>query len=206
MKIILWCLCTACFIGCFPMQQTTESDTPQLLFQSPLPALPPAVEKLPSEITLAMHVLENGTVEQVRFSKSSGSIEWDSLAVTVIKQWRFSPARMNNKPFSTWFHMRAPLHYASPLVFSLAEILCDAKETADSMYDALGQGQDFGTLAKQYSIDTSRENHGIIGEMDVYCYPESIRSNLKDLDVEEYTKPLPYGTRYVIFKRIHKTE
>jgi protein TonB len=206
MKIILWCLCTACFIGCFPIQQTSESDVPLLLFQSPLPALPASVEKLPSEISLAVFVLENGTVEQVRFSKSSGSSEWDSLAVSAIKQWRFSPARVNNKPFSTWFHMRAPLHYASPLLLSLAEILCATKETADSIYEALEQGQEFSTLVNQYSIDTSRENHGIIGEVDVYCYPENVRNTLKGLDIGDYTKPLLYGNHYAIFKRLKKTE
>jgi len=206
MKIILWCLCTACFIGCFPIQQISESDAPQLLFQSPLPALPTSIEKLPSEISLAVFVLENGTVEQVRFSKSSGSNEWDSLAVSAIKQWRFSPARLNSKPFSTWYHLRAPLHYASPLLFSLAEILCVTKEIADSIYEALDQGKEFSKLAKQYSIDTSRDNHGIIGEVDVYCYPENIRSTLKGLDIEDYTKPLLYGNHYVIFKRIKKTE
>jgi TonB family protein len=206
MKIISWCLSTTCFIGCFSIQQTTELDAPQLLFQSPLPALPASIQKLPSEISLAVFVQVNGTVEQVRISKSSGSNEWDSLAVMTIKQWRFSPARMNGKPYSTWFHMRAPLHYASPLPLSLAEILCATKETADSIYEALEQGQEFSKLAKQYSNDTSRENPGVLGEVDVYCFPENIRTALKGLDIEDYTKPILYGDSYVIFKRIKKTE
>jgi TonB family protein len=204
MKIIILCLCTACFIGCFPIQQTDAPEPPQLIFQSPLPALPASIKTLPTEISLAVFILENGTVRQVRFSKSSGSFEWDSLATLAIKQWRFIPAHINNKPFSTWFHMRAPLHYANPLTFSLAEILCATEERADSIYKALEQGQEFSELAKRYSLDTSRENYGIIGEVNVYCYPENIRYTLAHLENEEYTKPLLYGNHYVIFKRIKK--
>jgi TonB family protein len=204
MKIIIWCLYTVCLIGCLPIQQTAELDAPKLIFQSPLPALPASIKKLPTEISLAVFILENGSVEQVRLSKSSGSSEWDSLAALAIKQWRFIPAQINNKPFSIWFHMRAPLHYANPLTFSLAEILCATEERADSIYEALEQGHEFSELAKQYSIDTSCENHGIIGDVNVYCYPENIRYALAHLEIEEYTKPLIYGNHYIIFKRIKK--
>jgi TonB family protein len=204
MKILIWCLCTACFAGCYSFQQTAEPGVPQLIYQSPLPAFPATIQNLPSEISLSVFVLENGTVEQVRFSKSSGSNGWDSLAVIAMKQWRFSPARINNKPISTWFHMRAPLQYTNPMPFSLAEIICATKETADTIYKSLEQGQEFSELVKRYSIDTSRENYGIIGEVDVYCYPKNIRRALLRLDIEEYTKPLPYGDHYIIFKRIKK--
>ena len=206
MKIVLWCLCTTCFIGCLPIPQTEKPDTPQLIFQSPLPVLPGTIQKLPSEISLALFILEDGTVNQLRFSKSSGSIEWDSLAALTIMQWRFSPARLNNKPYRTWFHLRARLHYANPLVLSLAEILCARKEQADSIYEALNHGDEFSVLVRRYSIDTSRENWGIIGEVNVYCYPEHIRRTLARLDVEEYTKPLFYGNQYIIFKRMKKAE
>jgi TonB family protein len=206
MKIILWCLCTACFIGCLPIPQTEETDIPQLIFQSPLPVIPATIQKLPSEINLAVFILENGTVNQVRFSKSSGSNEWDSLAASTIMQWRFSPARLNNIPFSTWFHLRAPLHYANPMVLSLAEILCATEEQADSIYEALEHGDEFNVLARRYSIDTSRENRGILGAVNVYSYPEHIRHMLVGLDIGEYTKPMVYGNQYIIFKRMKKAE
>jgi TonB family protein len=204
MKIIIWCLCTICLAGCFSIEQTPESVVPQLLFQSPLPALPESIQKKPSEINLAVFILENGTVEQVRFSKSSGSHEWDSLAALVIKQWRFSPARIDNKLISTWFHIQARLRYANPLPLSLAEIVCATKDIADSVYEALKQRQDFSELVNRYSIDSTRENHGIIGEVNAYCYPENIRLILTHLEIEDYTKPILYGDQYVIFKRIKK--
>lgn len=204
MKVIIFCLGTACLIGCLPFQQTGEPEAPQLIFQVPLPVIPESDQKLPSEISLTIFVLENGTVEQVRFSKSSETEEWDSLAVLAIKQWRFTPARLNNKPYNTWYHMRAPLHYTAPLFLTLAEITCATEETADSIYDALDQGREFSDLVKLYSLDTSRENHGIIGEVNIYCYPEHIRHSLTRLDIEDYTKPILYGDKYVIFKRMKK--
>ena len=205
MKRIRWCLCTVCIAGCISLQQTVDSDAPQLLYQTPLPAYPASIQRLPTEITLAVYVLENGTVEQVRISKSS-SARWDSLAMIAIKQWRFSPARTNGRPFSTWFHMRAPLHYTGPLSLFLAEILCMTKAAADSIYEALERGQDFGVLARRCSIDTLRETGGVIGEVNIFCYPENIRGALKQLDIGEYTKPLLYGNQYILFQRIKKAD
>jgi len=149
MKYFLWIFIAACLSGCFSIQQIPESETPQLLFQTPLPPLPETIQKLPSEISLAIYVLENGTVDKVRLSKSSGSEKWDSLAVQSIMQWRFNPARTNQKPFSTWFHMRAPLRYTAPLPMTLAEILCSSKDIADTIYETIGEGQKYTELERK---------------------------------------------------------
>ena len=76
--------------------------------------------------------------------------------------------------------------------------------TPGSIYDALNQGREFSELVKLYSLDPSRENQGIIGEVNIYCYPEHVRHSLTRLDIEDYTKPILYGNKYVIFKRIKK--
>jgi TonB family protein len=202
MKIIIGCLCAAFMAGCFSIQQTGESSAPQPLFQSPLPALPESIQKPPSVLSIAVFILENGTVDKVQFMKSSGNAAWDSLAAVTIKQWRFAPARINGNPVGTWYHMRAPLHYAAPVFMSLAEIICDTKETADSAYEKLEQGHDFGDLVSQYSIDTSKTHYGVIGRTNIYSYQENIRDNLTRLDIGGHTKPIQYGNQYVIFKRL----
>jgi TonB family protein len=204
MKIVILCVCIACLVGCISFQQTDELTAPKLLFQTPLPAPPESVQDPPTTINLVVYILENGTVEQVRLLKSGGSSKWDSLISETIKQWKFTPARSNNAPISTWYYLRARLHYASPIIVSLSEILCTTKEVADSIYMALERGQEFNKLAREYSIDPSHENDGIIGEVNIYCYPENIQRILTHLDLEEYTQPIPYGDHYIVFKRTRK--
>jgi hypothetical protein len=119
-------------------------------------------------------------------------------------RWQFVPAHMNDKPISTWFHLRAPIRYKNPEFFTLAEIVCNEKEKIDSMYQELQQGQDFGELAEQYSVISSREKKGEIGDVNIYCYPEYIRKQISLLGPNKFTQPLKYGERYIIFKRLNK--
>jgi parvulin-like peptidyl-prolyl isomerase len=121
-----------------------------------------------------------------------------------MKQWRFTPARMDNKPVGSWFHMQSTLRYANPQLMNLAEILCTTEEEADSVYRAIEEGQNFSELAMRFSVDPSREMSGILGEVDINLYPEIIRKPLSKLSINEYTKPIQYGDLFAIFKRLKK--
>jgi TonB family protein len=202
MKYFICFLCISCLTGCYSIQQTTESIAPQLMLQSPLPEFPESIKKPPTEISAALHILENGMVDNVKLLKSSGSQTWDSLAATIMMKWRFSPAQIESKPVSTWFHMRAPLHYAKPVIIYLAQIVCATKETADTVYNSLKSGQDFNDLYLQYSIDTLQGNRGVMGPINIYSYQENIRDRLTDLDEGDYTNPLKFGEHFIIFKRL----
>jgi len=204
MRLFIAVIIIAVFIGCVPTQQIADISIPQSLVQDPLPALPESIQDAPSEIFIALYIKEDGSVEKVRFVKGSGSIAWDSLAINTIMRWQFIPAHMNDKPISTWFHLRAPLHYKNPELFTLAEIVCNDRETIDSTYKELQQGQDFGELAERYSVVSSREKKGEVGNVNIYCYPEYIRKHLSFLGLNEFTPPLKYGERFIIFKRIKK--
>jgi parvulin-like peptidyl-prolyl isomerase len=87
---------------------------------------------------------------------------------------------------------------------NLAEILCTTPEEADSVYEAIEQGNDFGELAMRYSVDPSREMKGILGEVNINMYPENIYKSLGKLTVNACTKPIKYDDLYVIFKRLKK--
>jgi TonB family protein len=204
MRFFIVVIIIAAFIGCVPTQQIADTSIPQILVQDPLPALPESMQNTPSEISMALFITEDGSVTKVRLMKSSGSSSWDSLAVATILRWQFVPAHTNDKPISTWFHLRAPIRYMRPMYVTLAEIVCTTRERIDSVYKALKQEQDFNELAVSYSIDPSRGNKGVLGEMNIFCYPEQIRRILSDLEIDEFTKPIQYGDQFVIFKRLKK--
>lgn len=153
---------------------------------------------------MILFISENGSVENIRLRKASGDAAWDSLAAASIKQWRFSPARFENRSVSTWFRLRLTVRYANPIYFPLAEILCNREEDADSVYVALQRGEDFGELAMKYSVAPSRIMKGFLGEVDINLYTESIYKAIQQLSVEEYTQPLKFGEQFVIFKRLQK--
>jgi TonB family protein len=204
MRLAIFLLCIVCLVGCSSMKQTPDASAPQLLLKHPLPPVPESFSRLSFDLDIVLFILEDGSVSKARLLKGSDDASWDSLAVASIKQWRFTPARTGNQPFSTWFHLRTTVIYAKLQIMNLAEILCTTPEEADSVYEAIEQGHDFGELAMRYSVAPTREMKGILGEVNINMYPEDIFKSLEKLDINAYTKPIKYGDLYVIFKRLEK--
>jgi TonB family protein len=202
MKPTIFFLCLVFLAGCSSMEQISDGSVPKLLIQSPLPPFPETLTQPVFELEIVMFIMEDGTVGKTRMLKGSGDAAWDSLALSTMKQWRFTPARMDNKPIGSWFHMKSTLRYANPQHMNLAEILCTTDEEADSVYDLIEKGQNFNELAMRYSVDPSREMSGMLGDIDINMYPENIRKRLSKLTINDYTKPIPYGDLYAIFKRL----
>ena len=204
MKLPILLICIVCFVGCSFMKEIPDGTVPHLLIRSPLPPFPETLTHQVAELEIVIFVLEDGTVGKTHMLKGSGDAAWDSLALSSMKQWRFTPARMDNKPVSSWFHMQSTLRFANPQYMSLAEILCKTEEEADSVYDTIGQGKNFNELAIRCSIDSSREMSGVLGNVNINLYPENIRKHLSKLDMNDYTRPIKYGDLYAIFKRLEK--
>ena len=53
--------------------------------------------------------------------------------------------------------------------------------------------QDFSELALKYSISTTRNKKGFIGNVDIKHYSKEISDILAELDEGEFTKPIKYG-------------
>jgi TonB family protein len=202
MKHIIVILCVGGLLGCTASQQTTDTSNPQLLYQHPLPEFPQSKTVPPMKMELAFLIGEDGSVLDARLANSSGNTEWDSSAIGALRQWKFFPVRQNNKPIRRWIHLDATIKYDSPINFYLAEILCPTVEQADSIFQVLTLGQNFGELASKLSLAPSREKNGVLGEVNIYCYPEGIRKHLTKLGKEEITEPIQYGDNFVIFKRL----
>ena len=203
MKHIILFLCISLLAGCSSAPTYDLPYTlPQLLEQSPLPALPTSVYRTRLELSLHMLILESGSVGMVKLLNTSGSVSWDSLAVASIRKWRFAPATVNDKPIRLWIRQRACVQCVEPILIPLSEILLKSREEADSVYQALKRGEDFGSLAAKYSIAVSRERQGALGEVDLHRYTENIQRILQDLSADEFTEPINYGQNVIIFKKM----
>jgi TonB family protein len=174
---------------------------PHLVEQEPFPPLPPALSQGRLQIDLRLQVAEDGTVSKGDILNASGDAAWDSLALTKIKKWRFSPAVYNGKPMAMWINIAARIKFEEPLFMRLSEIVCPSIAIADSVHALLTSGADFGLLATNFSISQSKDQRGDLGQIDICRYRDEVRKVLTDLKVDQVSDPVAVGDRYVIFKR-----
>lgn len=188
--------------ACSSTQETIGLTLPELVYQYPLPAFPKPLSTSQIRIELKILVSENGSVRTVEILNSSGILSWDSSAIVAIRQWKYSPARYNDKPVTIWLRQTAVVKFSDPHYVLLAEILFENEDIADTAFALLEQGADFTEVVKQYSISTSRSSNGALGSVNVQIFPEQIKKVILKLDNGSYTAPIKYGEHYAIFKRV----
>ncbi|MEW6652186.1 MAG: energy transducer TonB [Bacteroidota bacterium] len=200
MKKLIVCCCLV--FGCTTNQISQKySNLPMLLEHTELPHIPRRFINPEFRLVVKMLIDEKGKVARAELLNGSSDPHWDSLACSSIKKWKYEPARIDNKPVNIWLVQKVKIQYEEPHFITLSQILCDSYDSVLVVLSKLNKGDDFGALAKKYSSDSSKYTNGFLGKKDVLLYPESINRILKRLAVDEYTQPLKYGNRYVIFKR-----
>ncbi len=201
MKLLFFFLSLVCLWGCSVFQNSTKNIAPRLLLQQPLPAVSSKMQP-GLKLSMDLYVKTDGTVGAVKLLNTSGDKNWDSLAIESIKKWQFTPAVVDDKDVGIWMRQTVVIEYMDPQIIPLAEIVCPTLEEADSVYEALDKGNDFGDLAVLHSIAKSKEQKGNLGKIDIRRYPENIRQELIKLQADEYTSPMEYGNNYIILKRL----
>ncbi|MFA6540260.1 MAG: TonB family protein [Bacteroidota bacterium] len=202
MKPLLCTICVLFFSACSSTQQVSELVLPELLIQQPLPPFPASFVSPTVKIDLEILVIEDGSVKHVRLLSTSGNPEWDSTALLAIKNWRYSPAIYQGKPVRLWLHQTATVQFSQPHLVPLAEIICTTQEEADTAYARLAEGCEFCDMVLMYSISSSKQQRGSLGEVNIHLYPDHVERALEQLAENEFTKPIKFGDKYIIFKRI----
>ena len=202
MKRSLLLLLAALMPGCLPPQSNLPPDAlPHPIGELSLPVYPPSsVPKLHLEVRA--FITADGTVREAQFSPHSGNDLWDSLAVSSIRRWRFTPAMQGGAAVSVWIRFPMTVHFGEPRPVTLAEIVCPTRELADSLYSLLLDGADFGVLARQFSSARSRTRDGHLGKVNLGAYSLTVQMTVTSIGEGEVTGPLRIGDGYVIFKRV----
>jgi TonB family protein len=199
-------LCVLFILGCAPFKPTIDHSTPQLLLQHPLPPLPSSFDKPVFDLNIAIFVLEDGSANRVLLRQGSGNPQWDTAAVETVKQWRFAPAYREQSPMRTWYYVHSRVRYATPIYMMLAEVDCMTIDQANSVYEQLTLGKQLADLETPCRIDTVREKYTHMNGVNIYQYPQHIRDVLVKLDINEYSRPVEFGNKYVIFQRLNQDE
>jgi TonB family protein len=141
-----------------------------------------------------IHILPDGTIEDVRMLGSSGDVGWDSLALQNIRRWRYAPFHRDGVPVDVWFRQQVVIKIQEPTVMTIGELLSSTLHGADSLHALLEKGIDLDSLFRR-----------AIGTFDIAKYPKNVRDAMKGLDPGEYTSPLRRGDEYVIYKRFKES-
>jgi protein TonB len=82
------------------------------LTHNPKPRYPPSClrRRQQGTVVLAVQVLANGCVGQVRVDKSSGVGKLDQAAARAVRTWRFTPATEAGRPITSW--VTQPVRFA----------------------------------------------------------------------------------------------
>ncbi len=197
--ICLFVITSGCTV--FQPDETTLIQ-PTLLKQSELPPLRESITNNYFEFYCEMMIDTNGDVERARILNGTNDPVWDSLAVLSLMEWKYTPAIYGGHPINLLVRRKIKVVYAEPKYISLAEIQCDSREKADSVYSALLNGTDFTSLVLTYSTSSSKSRNGLIGDVNVKHFSDEISLAISLLNEEEFTKPLSYGNHFIIYKRL----
>jgi hypothetical protein len=203
MKKIIFIFSLFLITGCSIFQpEEANVIQPKLLKQESLPSITANIYSDKFEFFCEILVNEKGDVETAKLLTKSGDPLWDSLATLSLLKWKFTPATINGTPVKLLIRRKVKVVFENPTVIPLAEIQFKNYQEADSAYKALLKGADFTTLVLKYSISSSKQKNGMLGDVDIKHYSQDISFALDKLNEGEFTKPLSYGDRYIIFKRL----
>ncbi len=104
------------------------------------------------------------------------------------------------------FYNDNPNYFMNPVQINLQEIIVDDKNLADSLVNRINRGEDFGTLAENYSVRKwSAGNKGIMGfaEIDKFGF---LKDTLQTIEPNKVIGPIEIEGRFGIFKLLERVD
>ena len=89
---------------------------------------------------------------------------------------------------------------------ALQSIVVDSEAKAEDVLRRIKAGEDFGAMAKEFSIDPSASNGGYLGEVDPALLRPELRQGLADLKPGETTGVIKVASGFVILKLLGSKE
>lgn len=201
MKNLLFLLLAAAMLSCTTFDQKTEALLyPEILEKYPLPPIPEYISGGDLTLYTKMLIEKDGSVSNVILLYKSGNDSWDNAVKSSLRKWKYSPVIFNGVPIRLWISQAIRIQIAEPVYRTLSQIVCNSYSDADTVYAVLKRGGDFWSLAQKYSVADSKSEMGKLGSVDIQMYPEKIQREILKLGKGDFTLPLEYGRRFVIFK------
>jgi len=190
------------FIGCTTSQQAQlPSDQPELVSLTPLPPLNSEFSYSGLRLNVLLHILKDGSIDQVRMLSTSGDEEWDSLARQCIQEWKFSSPLRDGVVSDLWVRQMLIVQVQSPMTIAVGEMEAATRGEADSLYALMQNGVEFDSLARELQQSSSAVRVRFLGAVDVAVFAPQVRTELRGLAENDITRPIRVGNSFVIYKR-----
>ncbi len=190
------------FAGCAAPHQATAPDSKtELILLTPLPPVTSYAMAFGMRLTALFDVRPDGTTKDVSLLQSSGDLQWDSLAVDSLRQWRFTPVPIGGEQTDRWLRYGVVVQVQEPVVMRLAEMVVPNRRKADSLSTLLKEGADFESLAMRTLPGGAEGVWNPPKQVNLARYPGHVRDVLTTLRPQQITEPIRIGLNYVIFKR-----
>lgn len=194
--VVLMTGCCASFNG-----SKSNIVPPTLIEKTPLPQPPPSLAAEDFYIKMEILVGQDGSVLHVTLVKSTNDSEWDAAALERIRQWKFSPALLDDKPIQMRIIQTARVVSSVPVMMDISQIVCTSSSLADSAYVLLQKGAKFDSTAAVLGSAGLSVQSGHIGNVDIHRFPNDVQNKLRNLKKGEFTHPLPLGPYFAIFMK-----
>ncbi|MEG8946390.1 peptidylprolyl isomerase [Rosettibacter firmus] len=102
------------------------------------------------------------------------------------------------------FYKNNKIYFMTEPQFKIQEIIVSSKKVADSLFNLINKGEDFGKIAKENSLKTA-ENEGVI-EFSNLSQFGVLQDYLEKADLNKVYGPVKIENYYVIFKVLGKKE
>lgn len=202
-KYIAAFICCLIFWSCSAARlENSKITKPEVIEQYPLPPLPSSIYESTFIIYFNLYIAKDGSVQDVFIKDDRVSKKWIAEAKSSILKWKYTPALENDKPISIWIIQKTIIKIEQPLFMVLSEMQFDSLSTAQKVFNLLKEKKDFGKLARSYSTANSSKIGGYLGKVNIIIYPETIKEEILKLKYDDFTPPLKYAGKFVIFKRL----
>lgn len=177
----------------------TQRDSQEIIQKTELPIYAGEPREEPIDLNVLFHVMENGSVADVRLLTKSGDKEWDRAVVDSLKKWRFTAHKSDS---SVWVSKKLNIHLLQSQIVNLGELVIKNEQDANVLYSRLRAGVSFQQLVSQALENSSDSIRGrYLNEVNTIEYPTHVSKILIELGEGDYTRPVQVDGEYIIFKR-----
>ena len=189
-------------VGCGTQQRFAPNDSVPYPIEM---ALFPVLSDPPEDdvvLTVLFYIGHEGQVLDVALAQPGVSPTWDAAAIDSMKTWRFTNPPRYDDSDGVWVRRSVKVQFEEPYVLDLVTLKMDTQEIADSVFSTLRYRSRFIDLFEDSSNHNFNYAYSLERGVNVGRYPDYVRTELRKLRINSYTRPIQIDHNFVIIQRV----
>lgn len=199
-RIFFYFFLSAGLLTFLVMHCATQRDLHPIVDRTELPDFKGETGSGELNLEVLFYINADGTVENVRMMNTSGDSRWDSMAVDSMKKWRVEAPPANSNGITVRKNIKVDLLPSE--IINLGILVARSENGAEILHNRLRAGISFNRMVRQASESSSLIREGYyLEDVDTADFPVNISRILLDLDTGEFSRPVVWEGKFVIFRR-----